>query len=120
MRTFILATAAALAMNFTVGIVGNPAAAEGPMTASQFNAKVVDKTLVAKRFGRSIRMIYRSNGTIEINTPFGLATGTWVFEGGKLCANITQGPRTGRRCGGLVDLGGGQFRGQRGIVQIAR
>ncbi|MEL6947361.1 MAG: hypothetical protein AAFO73_06970 [Pseudomonadota bacterium] len=96
------------------------ASAQAAMTANQFKAKVVGKTLVAKRFGRAIQIVYSSNGTVKMNTPLGPASGNWVFRSGKLCTNITQGPRTGNRCGALVDLGGGRFRGDRGTMQIAR
>lgn len=109
-KTFAIALAGAGSF-----FLAHPAQA-APLTAEGFQQKIVGKTLVAKRFGMSVTIRYKADGTVQIETPRGPGGGTWSASGDKICVKITSGPRTGSNCGQVEDLGNGKFRNPRGQV----
>lgn len=88
------------------------------LTEQQFRAEIVGGTLVGSRFGLKVRLSFRDDGSVLINSPRGPATGTWSFKNGEICTLITSGPRKGGRCGWMEKVGDGQYRNKQGRTVV--
>jgi hypothetical protein len=71
-------------------ILGTPAQAFDRLSEDEFNTRVVGKLLRYKRGGQ---MSFNSNGTIQGDFPSGPASGSWQWDNGKVCSQITVGTK---------------------------
>ena len=72
----------------TVFLTGTPAKAFDPLSEAAFQAQIVGKTLKYKRGGQ---VSFGMDGTLVGTFPAGPAFGSWYWDNGKVCSQISIG-----------------------------
>ncbi len=97
------------------------AASSEALTREQIAQQIIGKTLNAKRLGMSVRIFYKSDGTVTMKFPLMSGAGTWVYHGDGVCMTLTSGPKRGKTCVTFEYLGGTRYRNSEGIeFDVAR
>ncbi len=85
------------------------------LTKDQIASQIIDKTLNAKRMGLSVKILYKSDGTVTMKFPLLSGAGTWSWDGDGICMMLTSGPRQGKTCVTFEHLGDNRYRNSEGI-----
>ncbi len=80
----------------------------------QFVDQIVGRELVSKKRGMKVKIKYHADGLVEIASPFFSVNGKWKFVDGKICADISSGPKKGNRCMVLNKIGPNQYQSSNG------
>lgn len=89
------------------------------LTASEVRSAMLGKTIKTRRFGLSIKMQYRTNGTVQVSSVLGSLNGTWRAKGNQFCTTFPSGPAKGTDCVSFTKIGTNRYRtsaGQRFTV----
>ena len=106
-----------LATLATVGLLtGLEPAQAKQLTQSEIRAAMLGKPIFTRRFGMSIRMLYRSNGTVTAKAPLGTVNGTWRPRGrNQICTTFPSGPAKGTSCVSYTRTGPNRYRTSEGV-----
>ncbi len=85
------------------------------MNPSEVRAAMLGKTIVARRWGVSIRLKYRHNGTVGASSLLGSNKGTWYFRGNRVCTVFPKGPGAGSACVTFTRTGKNSFVSSKGV-----
>jgi hypothetical protein len=85
------------------------------LNKEQISKKIIGKTLDAKRMGISVKILYKTDGTVKMKFPIFSGAGTWKYNGDGICMLITSGPKKGKTCVTFEHLGGNKYRNSEGI-----
>lgn len=99
-----------------------PAAAEAkPLNRDQIAKAMLNKTISTRRFGFSIKMRYRSSGTVSARSIAGTINGTWRYSGSnKVCTTFPSGPAKGTSCVTFTKIGANRYRSSEGVSFTVR
>ncbi len=105
---------AALASIILIAAASTPAFAK-PLTKKEIRSVMLNKPLLTRRFGLSVRMVYRSNGTVSAKTVLGTSIGTWRHKGNQVCTTFPSGPAKGTSCASFTKTGKNRYRSSKGV-----
>ena len=97
-----------------VGVGATPSAAKA-LSQSEIRAVMLNKPLLTRRFGLSVSMVYRGNGTVAAKTVLGTSKGTWRYKGNKVCTTFPSGPAKGTSCASFTKTGKNRYRSSKGV-----
>ena len=105
-------------LGFTAaGIMAGMGAIEAKqLTQSEIRAAMVGKPIFTRRFGMSVKMLYRSNGTVTAKALLGTVDGTWRAKGNRVCTTFPSGPAKGTSCVSYTKIGPNQYRTSEGVM----
>ena len=99
----------------TLAMFPNSAEAKA-LSRSEIAKEMLGKVITTRRFGLSIRMLYRPNGTVSARSIAGSLNGTWRYSGAnKVCTTFPSGPAKGTSCVSFTKIGNKQFRSSEGV-----
>ncbi|MEL6505094.1 MAG: hypothetical protein AAFO61_09760 [Pseudomonadota bacterium] len=87
-----------------------PVASAKALSASEVRKAMLGKTIKTRRFGLSIRMRYRPNGTVRVTSALGNLNGTWRARGNQFCTTFNSGPAKGTDCVSFTKIGPNRYR----------
>ena len=86
------------------------------LTQSEIRAAMVGKPIFTRRFGMSIQMLYRANGTVTAKALLGTVSGTWRPRGkNQICTTFPSGPAKGTSCVSYTKTGPNRYRTSEGV-----
>ncbi len=102
---------------FLVGIVTLISTADAkPLNRAEIARAMLGKTISTRRFGLSVIMRYRRNGTVSAKALLGTVNGTWRYRGSnQVCTTFPSGPAKGTSCVSFTKTGPNQFRSSEGV-----
>ncbi len=86
------------------------------MSKNQIEQQLIGKTLLSKRNGISVRLLFSDDKTVQMKALIMSASGTWAYRDNGLCMNLTSGPKKGETCMEFEDLGDGKYRNSEGMI----
>lgn len=86
------------------------------LSKAQIDQEIIGKTLVGKRMGMAVRIIYRHDGVVTINSSILSGSGKWRFGEDGVCMDMIRGPRLTKSCVSFEALGGGKYRNSEGVT----
>jgi hypothetical protein len=92
-----------------------PATAE-IMSRDRITSEIIGKTLKATRKGMTVRLLFDTDGTVQMKAFVISGGGTWKYNGDGLCMDMTSGPKKGETCVIFEHLGGNRYRNSEGMV----
>ncbi|PHQ95513.1 MAG: hypothetical protein COB40_10145 [Marinosulfonomonas sp.] len=92
-----------------------PAASE-IMSKDMINREIIGKTLTGTRKGMTVRLLYRTDGTVQMKAFVISGSGTWNYSNDGVCMNMTSGPKKGETCVTFEHLGGNKYRNSKGMI----
>ena len=95
--------------------VGSTTSMAKALSQSEIRAVMLNKPLLTRRFGLSVRMIYRGNGSVDAKTILGTSKGTWRYKGNKVCTTFPSGPAKGTSCASFTKTGKNRYRSSKGV-----
>ena len=86
------------------------------LNQSEIRAAMLGKPIFTRRFGMSIRMVYRANGTVTAKALLGTINGTWRPRGrNQICTTFPSGPAKGTSCVSYTKTGPNRYRTSEGV-----
>ena len=104
-----------VASAFAIGASPAIAASGTQLTKEQISQKIIGKTLMGKRMGMPVQILYKVDGTITMKAPFMSGSGTWTYSNNGICMTMTRGPRRGKNCITFQHLGDNKYRNSKGL-----
>lgn len=87
-----------------------------PLSRAEIAQAMMNKTISTRRFGFSIKMRYRSGGTVSARSIAGTINGTWRYSGSnKVCTTFPSGPAKGTSCVTFTKTGNNRYRSSEGV-----
>jgi len=98
-------------------LVHFPTIAEAkPLNRAEIKKEMLGKVINTRRFGLSIKLLYRTNGTVSARSIAGNLKGTWRYSGStKVCTSFPSGPAKGTSCVSFTKIGEKKFRSSEGV-----
>ncbi len=92
-----------------------------PLNRAEIAQAMLNKTISTRRFGFSIKMLYRSSGTVSARSIAGTSNGTWHYSGSnKVCTTFPSGPAKGTSCVTFTKIGANRYRSSEGVSFTVR
>ena len=91
------------------------AAHANTLTAEQIQNEMLNKTIVTRRFGMRITMLYGDGGIVSANSMLGSVNGTWKAQGNRICSTFPRGPAKGTSCVSFRRLGTNSYISSEGV-----
>lgn len=86
------------------------------LSKEQIDQEIIGKTLVGKRMGMAVRVIYHHDGGVTIKSLIMSGSGKWRYDQDGLCMDLVRGPRLTKSCVTFESLGGGKYRNSEGVT----
>ena len=96
-----------------------PAAAE-IMSKDMISREIIGKTLTGTRKGMTVRLQYKTDGTVRMKAFVISGGGTWTYSSDGVCMNMTSGPKKGDTCVTFERLGDNEYRNSEGMILTAQ
>ena len=102
---------------FLVAISVSPQSAlANQLTNEEFAQQIVGKTLLAKRRGMTMRLVFAPEGTLSMKALLMKASGTWRYSKQGVCITMETGPRKGTNCVTFERIGKNKYKSSEGKI----
>ncbi|HEY9081582.1 hypothetical protein [Magnetovibrio sp.] len=101
---------------FWLAVSSATARSEELLSKAQIDQEIIGKTLVGRRMGMAVRVIYHQDGAVTINSPILSGSGKWRYGQDGLCMDLVRGSHLTKSCVTFVSLGGGKYRNSEGVT----